>query len=107
MNGLERAAVELDRPFGAGRRDPADDLRRVLRCPILAAGIDALRREREMEVLADAQAVALEQRKETLTSRAGIRRRLEHDQLPLLQSAREILDGAEHDRKVWLALRRE
>jgi len=43
VHGLERTAVELDGPLGALRRDPAHDLRRVLRRPVLAPGIDALR----------------------------------------------------------------
>src|SRR5207302_4176465 len=39
---VDGARVELDRPARALRRQAADDLRRRLRRPVLAAGIDAL-----------------------------------------------------------------
>ena len=50
---VERAPVEGDGALGAGGRDAADDLRRVLRRPVGPAGVDPLGAEREEEVLAD------------------------------------------------------
>ena len=44
--------VDGHRLLGAGRRDAADDLRRVADREVGAAGVDALRRHREVEVVA-------------------------------------------------------
>ena len=48
------------------------------------AGIDPLRREREVEVGPGAQAACLEHRLELLPRRSGVGRRLEDDELALL-----------------------
>ncbi len=88
--------VSIARAVDVGRRlrrrgvDAADHLRRRLRRPVLAARVDALRRHREMEVLAGLQARALlEDRLQDLARRARPRRRLEHDDLAALQHRRE------------------
>ena len=60
-----------------------------------------------MEVLADAETALLEQREQALARRARIRRRFENDQLALLKTWRDVLDGAEDEREVGLPLRRE
>ena len=99
--------VELGGALGARGRDPADDLRRRLRRPVGAARVDALGREREVEVLACAQAARLEDRLEELARRARPRRRLEHDELALPQHLREAARRALDDREVGLALARE
>src|SRR5205823_8892567 len=56
-DGVERGLVELDGALGASVRQAADDLRRALGRPVLAAWVDALRRESEVEVLAGLQPV--------------------------------------------------
>src|SRR5262245_54104600 len=61
-----------------------------------------------MEVLARLEPAArLEDRRQPLARRARIRRRLQHDELALLESRRDVQCGAEDDREVRLALGRE
>jgi hypothetical protein len=52
------------------------------------AGIDALRRKAEEEILADRQSALLELRQHQLARGPGIGRRLEHDELPFAQRRR-------------------
>ena len=52
VHGVDRAAVDRGGRLGARRREAADDLRRRLRRPVGAARVDALGRDREVEVLA-------------------------------------------------------
>src|SRR5581483_9906702 len=88
--------------------DASDDLRRRLRRPVDAARIDALRREREVEVGPGLQPTAgLEHGLQDLARRARIRRRLEHDDLPLLQMGRDRAGGALDVAEIGLALGRE
>jgi hypothetical protein len=57
-----------------------------------------------VEVLAGGEAACLEKGPDPLARRAGVGRRLEHDQLALLQARRDVLRGREQDRQVRLAL---
>ena len=75
-------AVQRRGAVGALAGHPADHLRRVAQRVVGPPGIDALGRERDVQVVADAQPGLLEQRHEPLARRAGIGRRLEHDELP-------------------------
>ena len=104
MHRVDRAAVELDRSLRARRGDAADDLRRVLRRPVLTSRVDPLGGEGEIEVLAGLEAGAFEDRQQPLPRRAGVRRRLEDDELAFLQARSDVLDCAEHDREVGLTL---
>src|SRR4029077_17475131 len=70
------ARVELDRAARALRGQAADDLRGGLGRPVLPAGVDALRREGQVEAFACLQSARLEQRGYALTRRAGVRGRL-------------------------------
>ena len=90
VHRVDRGAVDVGRRLRRGRVDAADDLRRRLRRPVLAARVDALGRHREVEVLAGLQPRALlEDRLQDLARRARPRRRLEHDDLAALQHRRE------------------
>ena len=61
-----------------------------------------------MEVGAGAEAgLALEDGLERVARRAGVRRRLEDDEMPGPQPAADLGGGVEHDREVGLALLRE
>jgi hypothetical protein len=104
VHGVDGAAVERGGGLRARGRDAAGDLRDVLRRPVRATGVDALGREREVEVLADRHPARLEDRQDLLARRAGIRRRLEHHELPFLKSRRDLARRAQHDRQVRLAL---
>ena len=107
VHGVDRAAVDVGRGLGARGREPADDLRRRLRRPVGAARVDALGRHREVEVLAGLEAAALlEQRLDDLARRAGVRGRLEHDDLPAPQHGREPARGLLDVGEVGLALLR-
>ena len=75
------AAVELDGAIPARLGQPADDLRGVAQRVVGAAGIDALGRERDVEVAPGAEPGLLEQRDELLARRARVGRGLEHDEL--------------------------
>src|SRR6266542_2615582 len=87
---------------------PAVDLRRRLTRPVGASGIDALRREREVEALSGLQAAALlEDRLHDLARRPGVRRRLEHDELARVEVRSDRARGALHVAEVRLTLRRE
>ena len=107
MHRVHRRAVELCGAFGARLRDPADDLRHVLRRPVHTARIDPLRRERQVEVLTHLEPGRFEPRQHLFSGRPGIRRRLEHDEMSLAQPFRDLLRGCVHDREVRLALLRE
>ena len=101
------APVELDGAVGARRREAADDLRRVAQRVVGAAGVDALGREGEVEVLAGAQAGLLEQRNEVFPRRAGEGRRLEHDELTLRDHAGQRARGVQQRAEVGLAVARQ
>ena len=58
VHRVDRRAVDVGGGLRARGVDPADDLRRRLRRPVLAARVDALGRHREMEVLAGLQAAS-------------------------------------------------
>ena len=107
VHGVDGGAVELGGALGAGLGDPADDLGHVLRRPVGAAGIDALGREREVEVRADLQAGCLETGQHLLPGRARVGRRLEHDEVARAAGARDLLGRRVQDREVGLALLRE
>ena len=80
------APVQLGGAIGARRRHPADHLRRVAQRVVGAPRVDALGRERDVDVLADAQLrLLLEERHQPLARRPGIRGRLEHDELAALE----------------------
>ena len=86
MDGVDRAAVDLGRRLRAARRETPEDLGRVLRRPVRPAGVDALGRHREVEVLSRLQAAALlEDRLDDLPRRAWICGRLEDDDLLALE----------------------
>ena len=108
VHGVDRAPIEVGRPAGALRRDPAEHLRRRLRRPVLAARVDALGGHGEEEALARLEPAALlEDRLQQLTRRARPRGRLEHDELALVQHPGEAARRTFHDREVGLALARE
>ena len=108
VHRVDRAPVEVGGPARALGRDPAEHLRRRLRRPVLAPRVDALRRHREEEALAHAEAASLlEDRLEQLARRAGPGRRLEHHELALAQHSGEPACGVLDDREVGLALARE
>ena len=69
-----------------------------------AAGVDPLGREREVEGRAGLQAGLLEQRRQAVARRARVGRRLEHDELALLQHARERGAGGDQRLQVGLAV---
>ena len=60
-----------------------------------------------MEVLSDLEATLLEDGQDPLTGRARVRRGLEDDQLPFLETLRDASGRVEDDRQVRLALRRQ
>ena len=69
----------------------ADDLGRVVHAVAAVAGVDALGREREEEVLADLATALAEPRQDHLFRRAGIGRALEDDELTGLQRLGDAL----------------
>ena len=102
------APYSADGRGGRALVDPADDLRDVLRRPVLAARVDALGGERQMEVLAGGEpAPSLEDRLHLLARRARIGRRLEDDEMALAQACRDLLGGGDEDAQIGLALPRE
>ena len=103
-DGLDGAAVQLGRALGAGGRQPAHELRRVPGRPVSAAGVDPFGRERQVEVLAGLEAARLENRLEALPRRAGVGRRLEHDQLAPAEPWSDELGSTANDREVGLTL---
>ena len=107
MHRVDGSGVEGRGARSALLRDPAHDLRHVLRRPVRAARIDALGREGEVEVLAGLEARGLEPGQQLLARRARVRGRLEHDEMPLAQPFRDLLRRLVHDREVGLALLRE
>ena len=101
---VAHAAVELIDAIEAGRRDPADDLGRGAQRVVGPAGIDALGREGEVDVLADAQAGRLEQGHQPLAGGARIGGRLEHDQLAGLEHLGQRLRRGVERPEVGLAV---
>jgi hypothetical protein len=74
-------AVEHRGSLGAGRRDPADNLRGVADPVVRVAGVDALRGERQREVTPGVQSrPLLEQRTHHLVGRARVGGGLQHHQ---------------------------
>ena len=92
---VDEAAVEgLDRAERVGV-DARHDLGRVAEAPRGVAGVDALGRVAEEEVVAGAKATApLEDRPHELFGGAGIGRRLEHDERAGAKVARDHVSAA-------------
>ena len=108
MHVVDRGVVERNRRSGRALVDAADDLRDGLRRPVLAARVDALGREGEVEVLAGLEAApALEDRLHLLARRSRIGRRLEDHEVPFAQTSRDLLGGGDEDAQVGLALPRQ
>ena len=102
-------AVERAGELRAVRRQAADHLRHVVRLEVRVARIDALGREREEEVDAGLEPGRFEHRLHDFVGRAGIGRRLEHDEHARVQVLRDRLDGRDdvgHVRVLRLAQRR-
>jgi hypothetical protein len=95
-------SVDLFGPVAAGLGQAADDLWRRPQGVVGPAGVDAFGREGEMEVTPGGEAGLLEQRNEPFTRRAGIRRRLEHDELTPADHVREAAGGVEQGREIRL-----
>ena len=93
--------------LGAARGEAADDLRRGAHRVVGAAGVDALGREREREVLAGAQAGLLQQRHEMLARGAGERGRLEHHDLVARDHVCERPRGGQQRAEIGLAVARQ
>src|SRR5262249_61708264 len=93
---------------GAGGGGPRAWLRCVRGGPARGAGDDARGGEGEREALPPREPAArLEDRREPLARGARIGRRLQHDELALLEPWRDVEGCAEHDREDRLALCRE
>ncbi len=75
--------------------------------PGLVAGVDALGRVPEEEVLADLAAVRLEDGEQDLQRGAGIGRGLQDHELAVAELLRHRLGRADHERDVWCARLRE
>ncbi len=99
--------VDLLRALRAGLRQPADDLRCVAQREVRAAGVDALRRERQLEVAPRRQPRRFEQRRDPLARRTRVGRRLQHDQLPRLQDIGQRARGVDQRPQIRLAVGRE
>src|SRR5581483_8057506 len=107
VDGVDRLPVDVGRALRALGADTAEHLRRRLRRPVLAAGVDALGREGEEEVRVGLEAASLlEDGLEHLPRRARPRRRLEDDDLALAEDAGEPDHGALDDREVGLVRER-
>ena len=105
---VDRALVEACGRLGRGLVDSADHLRGRSRREVLAARIDALGREGEVEVAARLQAAdLLEQGTEDVAGRPRIRGRLEHDQVALAEVGADRAGGALDVGEVRLALDRQ
>jgi hypothetical protein len=88
-DALHERAVERRHELRARRVDAPDDLGHVAEPEALVAGVDALRREPEEEVLPCAQARSLEDVAEELLRRPRVGRALEDHELPRPEAAGE------------------
>jgi len=79
------ARVQRLRTVTARLRQPADHLRRGTRREVGPARVHALGRERDVKAAPRSHAGLLEDRNKPLACRAGVRRGLQHDELPGLQ----------------------
>jgi len=79
--------------FGALGREPAHHLGRVLDGKVFVAGVDALRRKGEVEILPRLQPRLFQEREDKLLGGAGIGRALQDDQLAGLQVLRNTPGG--------------
>jgi hypothetical protein len=94
-------AVEFRGGRGAGGGDAADDLRGVADAVALVARVDALRRERQVEVDAGREAAhLLQHRADDLVGGARVRSGLEHDGRARLEPSRGGLRRGLHGREV-------
>ena len=84
--------------------DARDDLWRVAHRPLAAARVDALGGVAEEELLADGAPAAREDRQHDLLRRAGVRRRLQDDERPVVaQVPRGRLGRGDDEREVGRA----
>ena len=97
-------AVQRLRAIAARGGEAADDLRGVAQRVVRPAGVDALGREGEVEIAPRGQARLLQQRQQALARRAGVGRRLEHDELAGLQHPRQGAAGVQQRAEVGLAV---
>ena len=98
-------AVQRARALEALGRHAADDLRRGAQGVVGAARVDPLGREGEVErARPRLQARLLEQRRQPLARGARVGRRLEHDELALLEHARERGAGGDQRLQIGLAV---
>jgi len=88
-DGIDGRFVQGRGDFGARSTKPANHLRNVARVVLLVAGIDALGRKCEEELLVGLQSLSLEHRLHHFVGRARIRRRFENDQLTAFQRGRD------------------
>ena len=90
--------------LGARRGEAADQLRRVAQRVVGPARIDAFRRKGDVEVKARAEPRLLEQRHDPLTCRAGVARRLDHDELAGAQDGADAADAVQQGLEIGLAV---
>jgi len=91
---VERGAVDLERPRGAGGGEAADDLGRGLGGVVGAPRVDALGREREVKVDAgDQTGAGFEDGRQLVARGARIRGALEGDELAAPQVPGQLLGG--------------
>ena len=103
-DGVADRGVEVAGALEALGRVSADDLRGRAHGVVGAPRVDALGRERHVEVAAGGQPRLLQERHEALAGGAGIGRGLEHHELAALQHARHAGGGAEQRAQVGLAV---
>jgi hypothetical protein len=84
-HGVDEALEHLDGQRGTRRSDAADDLGRVAGLVDGVARVDALGRERQVQIDAGLHACRLKNRLYDLLGCAGVRRRLESDEHALAQ----------------------
>ena len=99
--------VQRDRPIGALGRDAAHHFRGVAQRVVGAARVDTLRREGDVESVADPQAAVFEQRRELFAGRARVRRRLENDELSTLDHGPKRLARRDQRSEIGLAVGRQ
>ena len=87
--------VERGRGLGGVVRAAADDLRDVVRLELRVAGVDALGREGQQEVLVEPQAALLEHGQQHFVGRARVGGRLQHDELAAAQALLDLPRGGE------------
>ena len=108
-HGFERLLVEQRADFGAGRRDAAHHFGNILGLILGVAGIHALRRKAQEEILADLQPGFFEHRQHQLVGGAGIGGRFQNHQHAGMKIFRDLLAGVDdvaHVRIFGLAQRR-